>query len=251
MLPPSNRLQRFWPAVLGLFSALSLAGLVALARLPADPEKALALGFSASRLALMAALLGLALAWAGLALVARPGRSAAWFEIDRRPGLWDAVLLASPLLALAAQALLAILYGLSQHGENFRYLAYAQRLQPLLDVLSLTGLLLFTWLALLRRADLAPARPFAAGLLWRAAIVWLAFGALAVFVALTRIGVTPEATGSWGEPAVPFLEWQVLLAWLLGSLFLLVETKSPAFFRASISTYSSAWPSGWQPPACG
>ena len=237
MLSPSNRLGRFWPAVLGLFSALSLAGLVALARLPADPEKALALGFSASRLALMAALLGLALAWAGLALVARPGRAprraADWFEIDRRPGLWDAVLLASPLLALAAQALLAILYGLSQHGENFRYLAYAQRLQPLLDVLSLTGLLLFTWLALLRRADLQTAlaaRPLSGGLLWRAAIVWLVFGALAIFVALTRIGVTPEATGSWGEPAVPFLEWQVLLAWLLGSLFLLAETKALALF---------------------
>ena len=127
-----SRLGRFWPAVLGLFSALSLAGLVALARLPADPEKALALGFSASRLALMAALLGLALAWAALALAAwrAPRRAAAWFEIARRPRLWDAILLAAPLLALAAQAVLAILWGLSQHGENFRYLAYAQRLQP-------------------------------------------------------------------------------------------------------------------------
>ena len=53
MLPRQSQLSRLWPAILGLFSALSLAGLVALARLPADPEKALALGFSASRLALM------------------------------------------------------------------------------------------------------------------------------------------------------------------------------------------------------
>jgi hypothetical protein len=238
MLPQSNRLERFWPAVLGLFSALSLAGLVALARLPADPEKALALGFSASRLALMAALLDLALAWAGLALATwRPPRWAVpWFEIARHPGLQDAALLASPLLALAAQALLAILWGLSQHGVNYRYLAYAQRLQPLLDVLSLTGLLLFTWLALLRRASLKTAlaaSPLGGGLAkgrLAAAIVWLVFGALAIFVAVTRIGVTPEATGSWGEPAVPFLEWQVLLAWLLASLLLLAETQTPAFF---------------------
>ena len=230
MLPQPNPLSRLWPAVLGLFSALSLAGLVALARLPAGPEKALALGFSASRLALMAALLGLALAWAGLALVAwrAPRWAATWFETARRPRLWDAVLLAAPLLALAAQALLAILWGLSQHGENYPYLAYAQRLQPLLDVLSLTGLLLFTWLALLRRAELAAARPLAVAL--AAAIIWLVFGGLAIFVAVTHIGVTPEATGSWGEPAVPFLEWQVLLAWLLGSLLLLAETKTPAFF---------------------
>jgi hypothetical protein len=229
---PSTRLGRFWPAALGLFSALSLAGLVALVRLPADPEKALALGFSASRLALMAALLGLALAWAGLGLAAwrSPRWAADWFEIARHPGLWDAVLLAAPLLALAAQALLAILWGLSQHGENFRYVAYAQRLQPLLDVLSLTGLLLFIWLALLRRAELTAARPMAVGLLWRAAIVWLVLGGLAIFVAVTRIGITPESTGSWGKPAVPFLEWQVVLAWLLGSLLLLAEAKTPAFF---------------------
>ena len=227
----STPLGRFWPAVLGLFSAISLVGLVALARLPADPEKALALGFSASRLALIIALLGLAFAWAGLGLAAWRRPSAAWFEVGRRPGLWDAVLLAAPLLALAAQAPLAVLWGLSQHGENYRYLAYAQRLQPVLDVLSLTGLLLFTWLALLRRAELAAARPLAIALLWRAAIIWLIFGGLAVFVAFTRIGVTPELTGSWGNPAVPFLEWQVGLAWLLGSLLLLAEARAPAFFR--------------------
>jgi hypothetical protein len=179
--------------VLGLLSAISLAGLAALVRLPADPEKALALGFSASRLALIIALLGLSLAWAGLGLAAwRTPGGASWFEVGRRPGLWDAILLAAPLLALAAQALLAVLWGLSQHGENFRYLAYAQRLQPVLDVLSLTGLLLFTWLALLRRAELAAARPLAIALLWRAAIIWLIFGGLAFFVAVTRIGVTPN-----------------------------------------------------------
>ena len=229
-----SRLSRFWPAVLGLFSAISLAGLVALARLPADPEKTLALGFSASRLALIFALLGLALAWAGLGLVAwRTPGGAAWFEVARRPRLWDAVLLAAPLLALAAQALLAILWGLSQHGENFRYVAYAQRLQPVLDVLSLTGLLLFTWLAWLRRAELAAAHPLASALLWRAAVIWLVFGGLAVFVAVTRIGITPELTGSWGKPAVPFLEWQVGLAWLLGSLLLLAEARAPAFFRSA------------------
>ena len=233
----SSRLGRYWPALLGLLSALSLAGLVVLARLPADPEKALALGFSASRLALIAVLLGLAVAWAGLGLAAWPGRArtAAWFDIARRPRLWDAVLLAAPLLALAAQALLAVLWGLSQHGENYRYLAYAQRLQPLLDVLSLTGLLLFAWLILLRRAELAPAGAVAgAPAVGRlAALIWLVFGGVAIFVAVTRIGVTPELTGSWGKPAVPFLEWQVLLAWLLGSLLLLAETRKPAIFRGA------------------
>jgi hypothetical protein len=219
-----------------LFSAVSLAGLVALARLPADPEKTLALGFSAGRLALIIALLGLALAWAGLAVAAWRTPGAGWFELARRPRLWDAVLLAAPLIALAAQALLAVLWGLSQHGENYRYVAYAQRLQPVLDVLSLTGLLLFAWLSLLRRAELAGALswgPLAGALLWRAAILWLIFGGLAVFITITRIGVTPELTGSWGKPAVPFLEWQVALAWLLGSLLLLAETRAPAFFRSA------------------
>ena len=100
-------------------------------------------------------------------------------------------------------------------------------------MLSLTGLLLFTWLVLLRRAELSAAPAggrLAVALLWRTAIIWLVFGGLAIFVAVTRIGVTPEATGSWGEPAVPFLEWQVLLAWLLGSLFLLAEIRKPALF---------------------
>ena len=133
MQSAQSRLSRFWPAVLGLFSAISLAGLAALVRLPADPEKALALGFSASRLALIIALLGLALAWAGMGLAAwqKPG-AAAWFEVGRHRRLWDVVLLAAPLLALAAQALLAVFWGLSMHGENYRYVAYAQRLQSIL-----------------------------------------------------------------------------------------------------------------------
>jgi len=193
----SDRLCRGWPWLLVILALEAVAGAVPLLR--------------AGSSLLTGGLALLALLWLGLALAA--WRKPAWFEPAARR---DGFLLLALLAAAGIQLLLAVVWGLARHGEVSRLAGYIQYLTPVLNVLSLNSLSLFAWLAALRRGELE-----IAGLLRKAGLLWLILGALALFVALTRIGVTPEAVGSWGFPAVPLLEWQVGLAWLLGSLFMM------------------------------
>jgi hypothetical protein len=194
----SDRLRRGWPWLLAMLALEAAAGAVLLLR--------------TSSSLLTGGLVLLALLWLGLALAA--WRKPVWFEPAARR---DGFLLLTLLAAVGVQLLLAVVWGLARHGEVSRLAGYIQYLTPVLNVLSLNSLSLFVWLAALRRGEVE-----SAGLLRKAGLLWLTLGALALFVALTRIGVTPEAVGSWGFPAVPLLEWQVGLAWLLGSLFMLV-----------------------------
>ena len=107
---------------------------------------------------------------------------------------------------------MAVLRGLSSGGEVFLYTAYAERLAPILNLAALCGLELCLWLALLRSPDLSKFR----SLLNTAILVWALFGLAAAFIFLTKIGLTYDVYGSFGLPAVPLLEWQLLLAWLAG-----------------------------------
>ncbi len=207
----SDRLRRGWPWLLAVLALEAAAGAVPLLQIGSS--------LLAGGLALLAVL------WLGLALAA--WRKPAWFEPAARrggfllhaPAFWGLTALG----ALGVQLLLAVVWGLARHGEVSRLAAYIQYLTPVLNGLSLNALSLFAWLAVLRRGELAAAGPVGRSLLCKAGLLWLIFGALALFVAFTRIGVTPETVGSWGFPAVPLLEWQVGLAWLLGSLFMLAR----------------------------
>ena len=203
---PLDRLRRGWPWLLALLALEAAAGAVPLLRIGST--------LLAGSLAL------LAVVWLGLALAA--WRKPARFEPVARG---DGLLLIALLAAVGLQLLLAVVWGLARYGEVGRLAGYILYLTPVLNVLSLNGLTLFAWLAVLRRDSFAAGAE--AGLLRKAGLLWLILGALALLVALTRIGVTPEAVGSWGFPAVPLLEWQVGLAWLLGTLFMLAEGVFP------------------------
>jgi Dolichyl-phosphate-mannose-protein mannosyltransferase len=200
----SGRLERGWPWLLAILALEAAAGAVPLLRIGSS--------LLAGGLALLVVL------WLGLALAA--WRKPAWFEPAARR---DGFLLLALLVAVGVQLLLAVVWGLARHGEVSRLAAYIQYLTPVLNVFSLNGLSLFAWLAALRRVELEAAGPVGRSLLRKAGLLWLILGALALLVSLTRIGVTRETVGSWGFPAVPLLEWQIGLSWLLGSLFMLAR----------------------------
>ena len=91
----------------------------------------------------------LAAVWLGLAL-------AAWRRSDRfePAGRRDGLLLLTLLAAVGLQLVLALVWGLARGGETGRLAGYILYLTPVLNVLSLNGLTLFAWLAVLRRGEL-------------------------------------------------------------------------------------------------
>ena len=206
-------------AFLALLVVEGLAALARLASIPADPKNSVLLGYSLSRLVLMAIALGAAGAAGALALALwrssrLAAKTASWLE--GRAARW----LVPAALGLGAAAcwltLVLLRADLERNFSNY------QRLQPLLLLGFLTGvqglLLLAVWRYGLRRP---PAQPGDAGAARAALVIYAGFAALFALAALTGFGVTPDLY-AWGPPGVPLLAWQVALALLLGCWVLLL-----------------------------
>jgi hypothetical protein len=216
----------FWVFTLSAFEAA--AGLAVLAGLPSDAEGGL-LGFSPARLALMTLLLVLGLVSGLLAWSARramqQGRP---FFLNQRitARARTAFVLLLPPAAAASLIVPALLHNFYRTSHEFFYLAYYQRLLPLFLWLALFCTQCFLALVLTSRlngAPLAAQRPVLQAALFFAGL----FGLLWLFVAITGLGVTPDLIG-WGRPAVALLEWQIGLAWLVGSFWLAVMARRGA-----------------------
>ncbi len=138
-------------------------------------------------------------------------------NLTRHPRLWDSILLFNLIGVVICQTVLVVLRSMSVNGEVFIYTAYADRLAPVLNLLSLCGVELFLWVVLLRTPDFSKFRP----VLKTALFIWFLIGLTVVFIFITKIGLAEESAGWFGLPAVPLLEWQLLLAWLTGLIIML------------------------------
>jgi len=158
--------------------------------------------FSLTRLALFGLLLLFCILW--VYLWARPPR-----RLD---------FLLRPLFALYS-ALLAVTVGcllfLLRYFEPARFLAYYQRLNPILFyVLVLAAefsLFVLIWHYGLHRSSLLQRKLVARSALIAFCVLLLVLGLIAV----TRLGVTKDPA-YWGEPGVPLLGWQAAVAILIG-----------------------------------
>lgn len=188
-----------------LWTFQGLGGLLWLAALPTTTEHGLVLGFSASRLGLM-----------GLMFFVTSVSAWLYFsKIDLflaiPAGNRQPVYILAVLTALAAPALIILLYALGNNASSYQYVAYAGRLAPVAAWLALSALELAASIA---RAKGSPVNTQTG---WRIffrqtslALIFLGF--IAAFIAITRLGITRYNDGSWGEPTTPLLEWQILLA---------------------------------------
>ncbi len=206
------------PARWALFFILwALQGIVAAWQfivLPTDVEGAGLFGLSPFRLAGITLLLSWILLSLALSIFSmrEPERLVDWLHRWRAGRKADGLLVLAFLLALTCQAILAILWGLSQHGEIYKYGAYAARLAPLLTLASLVCLELIAWLVYSRRNIFGALRDSIRAYLKRAVLVWIALGLLVIFIMITGLGIVPDNAGDWGYPGVPLLEWQIALA---------------------------------------
>ncbi len=201
-----NQKQSLWRWFFVLAALEAGAAFFALILIPHEGSS-----FSLSRLAL----LGLLFAFFvfGIFLAVRPLRR---MDALARPSL----IISSALLSLTLAAALFLLRYLNlKHVDPHLLLSYYQRLSPLLFYLifltfefSLFGLAArygLNWKVFAERKSI-----FQSSLI---AFCLLLFALL--FVAVTRIGLTPDSA-YWGEPGVPLLGWQFALA-LIGGLCVL------------------------------
>ncbi|MBI3164625.1 MAG: glycosyltransferase family 39 protein [Chloroflexi bacterium] len=194
-----------------LFAVWILHGVIALWQFLSLPSE----GLSIQR----AVVLGLLLAWIlfALILVVSTFQQSRWLNnlLNRldEPTARDAIFIAA-VLVLFARISLMFLFGLAAQSPEFRYAAYAERLSPFLDLLAFVAFeiaalnLFFVFRD--RREYIDLFKSISTKLLIMLTLV----GAVTIYIAKTDMGIAPIYKGDWarGLPAVPLLEWQILLA---------------------------------------
>jgi hypothetical protein len=219
-LPPK---LKFWPLFFLLSLAEEVLSFVSLVLIPREMESGVLFGFSRTRLAIMAALLLALAALAGLAWLSgrRPDWTLRWLDPRRRPRFF------AWLHVMAVAGMLAAGFGLFwlRFADPDRLMALFIRARPPLVFGLVFCAQLALWLLILRneaqpRAILPRRGVYAAGL-----IAFAAFLAVAVLVAVTGLGITPDP-GYWSQPGVPLLGWQAALAVICGALILLLGLKN-------------------------
>jgi hypothetical protein len=202
--------HRFWPQFILVCFA---EGLIALAALFAIPGG----GLSLSRLALAGILV---LLLAGLGWIyfqaRKPDWRARWLDPTTRPKLFRALLISASLLFLTSGLLLFLLRYLNPEATAL----YFVRVAPLLFYLLLVSAQTALWLTYLTRGVHPSNLRERKNLIRPAAIFFGMFIFIWLVIYFTGLGVTKDPS-YWGEPGVPILGWQVVLALLVGFFFLL------------------------------
>ncbi len=214
-VPTSHTRLTVWPLYFLVVFLEAATALLALARVPTEGGR-LVLGFSPARWLLFAPLLFIMAGGLALTILSRrsSARLARWLE-PTAPGRWlESLAAASALLAAGAGSGSFLM----RWYDPAHLLPFFERAWPLLAFFILFGSQTALFLLVLRfgirRVDFDARRPALVAFV----LLLLAFG----FVALTRLGLTPDK-GYWGEPGVPIQTWQLGLALLGGVLFLTVS----------------------------
>ncbi|GAB4504902.1 MAG: hypothetical protein Fur0043_18970 [Anaerolineales bacterium] len=213
----SNTLSACWPLYFLVVFLEAAAALLVLARIPTEG------GFSVGRWALFVPLLLAMFGSLALAVLSRrrPAFVARWLEPTARHRWLESLAAASALAATGA--------GLGSFWMRWydpdHLLPFFERAWPALAFILLVGAQTVLWLLALRygirRVEFPSRKP--------ALIAFMLLMLTLAFVALTRLGITPDKA-YWGEPGVPIQAWQLGLA-LLGGVLFLTLSLLPLFKR--------------------
>jgi hypothetical protein len=144
----------------------------------------------------------------------------------KNPAVKDGIFSAATL-AVFLRICLSILQALALRTADFWYIGYADRLSPLLNLMTLIlveviALILFFvfWQQVEYKKSF---KAFSVKIL--AVLALLGFTAL--YISLTDMGIAPIYKGDWarGLPAVPLLEWQIILACLFCVGMVILESN--------------------------
>ena len=198
---------------MSLFFLLSiLEGIAALAALFLIPSE----GLSLTRLALLGAILLplLVSIWAFIRSLNSDWRARVTHALTARPNLARALAFSSSLLFLTFAASLFLLRYLNPEATASYYL----RARPALTYLLLLAAQTSIFLAILRHGLHFDALRTHRPVFKVSGLIFAVFILLWLVIYFTRLGLTKD-TSYWGEPGIPILVWQLLLALLAAFLF--------------------------------
>ncbi len=117
-------------------------------------------------------------------------------------------------LALFLLICLGIVQSVADRTAGFRYIAYVDRLSSLLDLLTVVFAEIIALILFLAFREKMEHKNFLKSISTKLPIVLLLLGITALYISQTGMGIDPIYKGDWarGLPAVPLLEWQILLA---------------------------------------
>ncbi len=224
-------MSRFWPH---FFLLSILEGLAALTVLIAIPSE----GLSFARLALIGIILlplG-ASVWMFVRSLEGDWRARVLDVTTARPGLYRALAFSSPLLFLTFGLLLFLLRFLNPEATA----SYYVRARPALIYLLLLTAQTSLWLAALRNRIHVESVKTHRAVFISAGIVFALFIVIWLVVIFTGLGITKD-TSYWGEPGIPILGWQLILALLAGFLFLFYGLRFTFSRRADFLLPLAIW----------
>jgi hypothetical protein len=226
-----SRLQR--DLILRINLALAFLGgiltLVSMTREPSEAEAAVVGGFSLPRLLIIGVII-LFLSFSAWLFVISLRRD---FWFSRSGNFVFQVFFWKPLpiiLLLLLVLLYLILFSSEQYLGDFS--SYRERLSPLLVWFAFLLLQVFITLSVVRWFEASPLKLFRAQL--RGALVVSGIlGLLVLFIAWSRIGLTPDVV-YWQDAGVPLVLGQVIVVWMAGIIyhrFLEWDQSRPGFLK--------------------
>lgn len=219
---------------IALFSLWALHGLIALWQfviLPADQGNFF-FGLSFQR-TLMSGMLAF---WIILnfALIVFMLRASVWMDkaqvFLKRTAIRDGILIVTSIL-VTFRLFLMIILELSGLTGDFNYTAYLERLSPILNLMTFVSLEIIVIILFFNFHNLDIYKKIPAGFPARVLIVLTVLGLASLFISITDLGIATVYKGDWarGQPAVPLLEWQIVLACLFCLGMIIFETSGKRF----------------------
>jgi hypothetical protein len=200
--------------VSSLFTLWTVQGVIALVWLLLIPTDAGT--YSASRFVLIFVLAAVS---TGSAFLVYRSRFIEWEDVLASHSRLDKLFYLAALMAFIFPPLvLAALVALG-HTLGITYTAYAERLSPLVFWVSLAGVEWCVWQMVGQKTDFSSFWP----ILRTALKILIPVGLVIAILLFTGWGISPVQDGSFGNPATPLLEWQIILAVFVGAAAILTQ----------------------------
>ena len=201
-------IQNKWNILFGVWTLHGSIALWQFLSLPSD-------GLSLQRILMS----GLLLAWIvfSLALIVLAFRQSMWLNNLlgqlQKSSVRDGIFIAA-VLTFFLRVTIMFLLGLAAQSETFQYGAYADRLSPLLDLAAFVSFEIATLNLFFVFRDRQEYKSLLKTLSARMLVILALIGVAILYISKTDMGIAPIYKGDWarGLPAVPLLEWQILLA---------------------------------------
>ena len=158
----------------------------------------------------------------------------------KQPAVKDAVFIVATL-ALFLRICLANLQTLAERTANFRYVAYADRLSPLLNLMTFILLEIITLNIFFVFREKVGNKKLFKTFFARILVILVLLGFTGFYISLTDMGIAPNYHGDWGRglPAVPLLEWQIILACIFCVCVVIVEANQKILKNSRLDLWIS------------